>query len=175
MSSTPNNIAIVCIALLVLGATGLASAGTSLTEPPPPSVLDLGSTEVDFGLVWPGTHAAADPLTGTALFPGGAGCLGILLPPDADGLYLVHEHYTHITMLLSWELRFHDGVNWSDWQPAQLGQMPDSDGKALIWEIIGPGPGEYEFELRASLQVPDLQRAGHYHVSAEIDLVAAYT
>ena len=174
MLSMRNNLAIVCIALLVLGTTGLASAAKPPPGPPPPPRLDLDSTEVDFGLVWPGTHATADPLTGTALFPRDGGYMALLLPPDADGLYLVHEHYAHITMLLSWELRYAHGSKWSDWQSPELGQMPDSGANALMWEIVAPGPGLYKFELRASLQVPALQRTGHYHVSAGIDLVAAY-
>ena len=175
MPSTPNNLAIVCITLLVLTATGLATADKPPPGPPPPPRLDLDSAEVDFGVIWPGTQATSDPLTGTALFPRAGGWMGILLPPDADRLHLVHEHYAHITMPLSWELRYSHGSKWSDWQSAQLGEMPDSGQNALIWEIIAPGPGLYKFELRASLQVPELQAAGHYHVNAEIELIAAYT
>ncbi|MCK4323205.1 MAG: hypothetical protein KAW89_01645 [Armatimonadetes bacterium] len=168
-----NNLAIVCMALLVLGVTGLVTAAKP-PPPPGPRDLHLDSTEVDFGSIQPGTQLTSEPLTGTVIFPGRAGRIAMLLPPDTEQICLVHEQYPGTTIPLAWQLRLFDGVGWSDWHPPEPGRLPGSGDNALLWDIPGLAPGLYEFELCASLEVPALQLAGHYHVNAEIELVAAY-
>ncbi len=100
MSSIPNNLAIVCIALLVLATTGLALADkpSSPPGPPGPPDLHLNSTELNFGAVRPGGAVTSEPITGTVIFPGRAGRIAILLPPDTEQICLVHEKYEDITI-----------------------------------------------------------------------------
>ena len=180
MSSIPNNLAIVCIALLLLGAPGLATAAKPSSGPPgPPSPpgppdLHLNSTELNFGAVRPGGAVTSEPITGTVIFPGRAGRIAILLPPDTEQICLVHEKYPDITIPLSWQLRLFDGVGWSEWQPPEPGHLPGSGNNALLWDIPGLAPGLYDLELRAHIETPRLQRAGHYETNVQIKLVAAY-
>jgi len=176
MSSISNNLAIVCIALLILGTTGLALADKPSSPPGPPGPPDihLNSTELNFGSVRPGVPVTSEPLTGTVIFPGRAGRIAILLPPDTEQICLVHEKYEDITIPLSWQLRLFDGVGWSEWHPPEPGHLPGSGDNALLWDIPGLAPGLYDLELCAHLETERLQRAGHYETNVQMKLVAAY-